>query len=88
MACDLTTGRAKGCYDNVAGVKAVYFSDDDLGAITYNVTDSDSITTLAGTPDFFQYDLKGSANTFDAVPRSITSIPFPSNIIFTISETY
>jgi len=64
MACDLTSGRAIGCFDNVSGVKAVYFSVDALGAITYDVTNTDQITTFAGTPEFFQYDLKGSANTY------------------------
>lgn len=68
MACDFTTGRAKGCFNNVAGVKAVYFSDDDLGAITYDVTDTDVITTFAGTPEFFEYNLKGSANIFTETP--------------------
>jgi len=64
MACALTTGRAKGCFDSIAGIKAVYFSTDALGAITYDVTNTDTITTFAGTPEFFQYDLKGSSNTF------------------------
>jgi len=64
MACDLTTGRAKGCFDNVAGVKIVYFTDEATGVITYDVTDTDVITAMAGTPEFFQYNLKGSANTY------------------------
>lgn len=64
MACDLTTGRAKSCFDNISGVKAVYFSTDALGAITYDITDTDVITTFAGLPEFFQFDLKGNANTF------------------------
>ena len=66
MACDLTTGRSKGCVDNVAGIKKVYFSTDDLGAITYDITDTDVITTFAGAPEFFEYDLRGNNNTFDA----------------------
>lgn len=64
MACVLTTGRAKGCYDSIAGVKAVYFSTDALGAITYDVTDTDVITTFAGTPEFMEYNLKGNSNTY------------------------
>lgn len=64
MACDLTTGRAKGCFDTVAGVKKVFFSTDALGAITYDVTNTDVITTFAGTPEFFEYNLKGSTNTY------------------------
>jgi len=66
MACDLTTGRSKGCFDNVGGIKKVYITNDDLGAITYDITDTDVITTFGGTPEFFEYDLKGNNNTFDA----------------------
>ena len=68
MACDLTTGRAKACFDNIGGVKAVYFSTDALGAITYDITDTDVITTFAGTPEFFKFDLKGNANTYVETP--------------------
>ena len=68
MACDLTTGRSKACFDVLGGVKAVYFSTDDLGAITYDVTDTDVITALAGTPEFFKYELKGSSNTYTETP--------------------
>ena len=48
----------------MAGIKAVYFSTEDMGAITYDVTDTDVITTFAGTPEFFKYELKGSTNTY------------------------
>jgi len=54
--CDLTTGRAKGCFDLV--------SVNDMGAITYDVTLTDVISAFAGTPEFFQFDLKGSNNTY------------------------
>ena len=64
MACDLTTGRAKACFDTIAGIKKVYFSTEDLGAITYDVTDTDVITTFAGAPEFFEYDLKGNNNSY------------------------
>jgi len=67
MACDaLTTGRDKPCFNQIAGIKNVYFSTDALGAITYNVTDTDSITTFVGAPEFFKYELRGANNTFDA----------------------
>ena len=66
MACDITTGRAKGCFDSQGGIKKIFITTDDLGAITYDVTNTDVITTFAGTPEFFQFDLKGNNNTFDA----------------------
>lgn len=72
MACDLTTGRAKGCFDKMAGVKKVFFSVDALGAITYDVTDTDVITTFAGTPEFFEYNLIGTTNTYtETITKSI-----------------
>lgn len=64
MACDLTTGRAIGCYDFVGGVKAAYFTTEDLGDITFDVTNPEAIMTFSGAPEFFQYDLDGVANTF------------------------
>jgi hypothetical protein len=74
MACDLTTGRAKACFDQVGGIKTVYFTTDDLGAITYDVTDTDVITGFGGTPDFFQWDLKGNANTYvETVTKDISN---------------
>jgi len=68
MACDLTTGRGKACYDIIGGLKAVYFSVDSMGIVAYDSTDTDVVETLAGTPEFFQYDLRGSVNTFAEVP--------------------
>lgn len=66
MACDITSGRGKGCFDALGGIKTIYITNDDLGAITYDITDTDVITAFAGTPEFFQFDLKGNNNTFDA----------------------
>ena len=68
MSCDLTTGRGKACYDAIGGIKAVFFSGEAMGDLTYDVTDTDVITTLGDAPEFFQYDLRGSANTFAEVP--------------------
>ena len=63
MACDLSTGRTVPCKDVVGGIKAVYFSNyGDLGAITYDVTDTDAIDSFAGTPAAYQYDVKGNSS--------------------------
>lgn len=71
MACDLTIGRAVGCKDAVGGIKAVYFADfGSLGAITYDGTNTDEITTFASaTATWFQYDLKGNS----ALEQKVTS---------------
>ena len=64
MACDLTSGRLEVCKDSVGGLKNVYFVNyGDLGAITYDVTNTDVIDAIAGTPSAYKYELKG-ASTF------------------------
>ena len=58
MACDLTKGKATPCKDSIGGIEAVYFMNyDDLGAITYDGTDTDMISTIAGTANIYKYDL-------------------------------
>ena len=64
MACDLSLGRLEVCKDSVGGLKNVYFVNyGELGAITYDVTNTDVIDAIAGTPDAYKYELKG-ASTF------------------------
>ena len=58
--CLLTSGRALPCKSSVGGLKAVYFADyGTLGATTIA---SGEITALAGTPDFFKFDIKGNSS--------------------------
>lgn len=72
MACLLTTGRANACFDVLAGIKSVYFSTDDIGLVTYDITDTDVITTFANSPEFFQYNLRGTTNTYtETITKSI-----------------
>jgi hypothetical protein len=60
MGCLLTTGRNLNNKNRVGGLKAVYFADyGTLGAITEVAGE---ITVLAGTPDWFVYDLKGNSS--------------------------
>ena len=64
MACDLSLGRLEVCKDSVGGLKNVYFVNyGEMGAITYDVTNTDVIDAVAGTPDAYKYELKG-ASTF------------------------
>lgn len=64
MACDLSLGRLEVCKDSVGGLKAVYFVNyGEMGAITYDGTNTDVIDSVAGTPDAYKYELKG-ASTF------------------------
>ena len=64
MACDLTAGRLEPCKSAVGGIDKIYFVNfGDLGAITYDVTNTDVIDAIAGTPNAYKYDIKG-ASTF------------------------
>ena len=54
MACDLSLGRIEPCKDSVGGLNAIYFVNfGDLGAITYDVTNTDVIDAIAGTPSAY-----------------------------------
>jgi hypothetical protein len=65
MACLLTSGRKVACKSSVGGLKTVYFADyGTLGAATIS---NGEITALAGTPDWFQFDLKGTSTLETAI---------------------
>lgn len=68
MACLLTTGRELPCKDSVGGIKAVYLADyGSLGALTVS---SGEVTAIAGTPDLFQFDVKGNSSLEQAITSS------------------
>jgi hypothetical protein len=68
MACSLTTGRKVPCKSAVGGIKAVYFADyGTLGAATIV---SGEITALAGTPVWYQFDVKGNTSLETAINSS------------------
>lgn len=59
MSCLLTNGRKLPCKKSVGGLKTIYFADyGTLGTPT--ITGSE-ITALAGTPEFYKYDIKGNS---------------------------
>ena len=69
MAGELTTGRKLPCKDSVGGIKAVYLADyGTLGALT--VATSGELTAIAGTPDLFQFDVKGNSSLEQAITSS------------------
>ncbi len=68
MACLLTTGRELPCKDSVGGIKAVYLADyGSLGALTVS---SGEVTAIAGTPDLYQFDVKGNSSLEQAITSS------------------
>ena len=63
MACDLSLGRLEPCKDSVGGLKNLYFVNfGDLGAITYDATNTDVIDAIAGTPNAYKYEIKGASS--------------------------
>ena len=68
MACSLTTGRKVPCKSAVGGIKTIYFAD--YGTLGDATISAGEITALAGTPDFFQFDVKGSSALETAINSS------------------
>lgn len=63
MACDISLGRLEPCKTSVGGLKAVYIMNEgDATGVTYDATDTDAITAIAGTPSGYKYDLKGNSS--------------------------
>ena len=63
MSCDISRGRLEECKDSVGGISAVYFvNKGDLGAITYDATDTDVIDAVAGTPSAYKFDVRGTSS--------------------------
>tara|TARA_R100001015_G_C4586774_1_gene142627 strand:- start:216 stop:737 length:522 start_codon:yes stop_codon:yes gene_type:complete len=69
MACTLTTGRKLPCKTGFGGVKKVYFADfGTLGTVT---VDADgTISAFAGSPVWFQFDVKGNSSLESTVNSS------------------
>lgn len=68
MNCDISRGRLEECAESVGGITAVYFvNHDDLGAITYDATDTDVIDSIADTPSAYKFDVRG-ASTYTETP--------------------
>lgn len=71
MACDISLGRLEPCKDAVGGLNAVYFVN--FGAATgytYNVTNTDVIDEVLGTPEAFKYELKGGSSYTETITSS------------------
>jgi hypothetical protein len=61
--CDISLGRLEPCKTSVGGLKAVYFMNNgDATGVTYDATETDAITAIAGTPSGYKYDLKGNSS--------------------------
>jgi hypothetical protein len=71
MACEISLGRIEPCKDSNGGLKAVYFVNwGDMTGVTYDVTNTDAISAVAGTPSAYKYDLKGNSSFEQAITSS------------------
>jgi hypothetical protein len=68
MACSLTTGRKVPCKSAVGGIKTIYFAD--FGTLGDATIASGEITAFSGTPDWFQFDVKGNSSLETAINSS------------------
>lgn len=68
MSCNLTSGRKVACKSSVGGIKTVYFAD--YGTLGDATIVSGEITALSGTPDWYQFDLKGNSTLETSINSS------------------
>jgi hypothetical protein len=63
MSCDISLGRLEPCKTSNGGLKAVYFVNwGDATGVTYDATETDAISAVAGTPTAYKYDLRGNSS--------------------------
>jgi len=71
MACEIALGRTEKCKDTTGGLKAVYFVNwGDMTGVTYDVTNTDAISAVAGTPSAYKYELKGNSSFEQTITSS------------------
>jgi hypothetical protein len=69
MACALTTGRKVPCKSAFGGIKKVLFADyGDLTAVQVDATTKEA--TVTGSPDWYEYDVKGNSSLETTVTSS------------------
>ena len=69
MACQLTSGRSVPCKSAFGGIKTVLFANyGDLTAVTIDATTKEA--TVTGTPDWYEYDVKGNSSLETTVTSS------------------
>jgi len=65
MACDLTLARTEPCKDVVGGIDKVYFVnyiDGIVSTLTYDMTNTDVIDAISGTPSAYSYEVKDACS--------------------------
>lgn len=71
MSCDISRGRLEPCKDKVGGIAKVYFVNfGSLGDITYDMTDTDVIDTVSGTPSAYEFVVRGASTYTENITPS------------------
>ena len=71
MSCDISLGRIEPCKDSIGGLRSIYFVNwGDATGYTYDVTNTDVIDAVAGTPVAYKYDLKGTSSFEQTITSS------------------
>lgn len=98
MACDITVGKAKICKDGQGGLKFCgIVNDGDITGYTYDVTNTDMIATVTGTPSLYKWVLSKSTNnaettfvtsdeTGSSYFESVITLTFPKLDVVTQKE--
>jgi len=70
MACTLTIGRKVPCKSAFGGIKTVFFADyGTISGLTIDGTTKE-VTAIAGSPSWFQFDVKGNSSLETTVTSS------------------
>ena len=70
MACTLNTGRKVPCKSAFGGIKTVFMADfGDITGLTIDATTKE-VTALAGSPTWYEYDVKGNSSLETTVTSS------------------
>ncbi len=73
MACDIALGRLEPCKDSVGGINAVYivnFGDMPISGLTYDVTDTDMITSVGTGVAAYKFDVRGASTYTENIQSS------------------
>ena len=68
MGSSLTSGRKVPCKSAVGGIKTIYFAD--YGTLGDATIVAGEITGVNGTPDWYQFDVKGNSSMETAITSS------------------
>lgn len=68
MPCLISSGRKIPCKSAVGGIKNIFFAD--YGTLGTATIVAGEITAFAGTPDWFQFDIKNTATTMETAITS------------------